>query len=127
MAFCYDCPRNVPELPYLSFANRKYKVTEKLNDPKLIVDPDEAGCYFMHWNACGAPTKILDNQTAFIIHFENLYEPRWEKTNDGLLKTGYDLDNKRMPLLRCDPNTIFNFSKIDTSKSHSNIKEVNKL
>ena len=44
MTFCYDCKVGEPELPFLSFAHRKYKITVKNNDPKLFIDPDRNGC-----------------------------------------------------------------------------------
>jgi hypothetical protein len=45
MAFCADCPKGEGELPYLSFTDRKYKKSERLRDPKLLVDPSQAGMY----------------------------------------------------------------------------------
>ena len=44
MTFCFDCKVGEPELPFLSFAHRRYKLTVKLNDPKLFIDPDRNGC-----------------------------------------------------------------------------------
>ena len=78
MAFCKNCDSSQPELPTLSFTNTHYKITEKLQHPKLIVNPDKAGCYLMHWSGCGDPTVTLKNETAFIVHFENLYDARWK-------------------------------------------------
>lgn len=45
MTFCYDCPNegNDGELNYLSFNDRKYKKNDRLRDPKLMVDPSQAG------------------------------------------------------------------------------------
>ena len=44
MTFCYDCKVGEPELPFMSFAKRRYKLSSKLNDPKLFIDPDRNGC-----------------------------------------------------------------------------------
>ena len=116
MTFCYDCPKaNEPELPHLSFTDRRYKITEKLNDPKILVDPNRSGCMVVHFSNCGVDRTLLSNETAYLIHFENLYNKRW--TNDSqdpyFNKVYYhafpDLDKRRMPLLQCDPQKIFDF------------------
>lgn len=87
----------------------------RLNDQKLIVNPDFVGCFILHWDGCGtglmtselpaAATgglELLFNQTAidnyqllyyqsaekdtavfpvttaYILHFENLFDIRWK-------------------------------------------------
>jgi hypothetical protein len=49
MTFCFDCPKSDDggELKYLSFTDRKYRKSEKLLSPKLLVDPSQAGMLIM--------------------------------------------------------------------------------
>jgi hypothetical protein len=114
MTFCYDCKPGEPELPQLSFTDRQYKVAEKLQHPKLFIDPNQNGCLLVHWSQCGAPEMTLKNDTAFILHFENLYKKRWtNSTQSGFGKIPLEpwpfMDKTRAPLLVCDPQRAYDF------------------
>lgn len=107
MAFCEDCPKDHDgELKYLSFTERKYKKSERLRDPKLLVDPSRAGCFIIHWSGCinqkftGNPSLHNVNESlAFISHFENMYTIRFDKD----LSKDIDL-NVEYPVVKyCDP------------------------
>ena len=114
MTFCYDCTPGQPELPQFSLTDRQYKVAEKLQHPKLFIDPNQNGCLLVHWSQCGVPEKSLSNETAFILHFENLYTKRWTNaTQSGFGKIPLDIwpfiDKSRVPLLTCDPQRAYDF------------------
>mmetsp|Transcript_5723 Transcript_5723/g.7941 ORF Transcript_5723/g.7941 Transcript_5723/m.7941 type:complete len:446 (+) Transcript_5723:46-1383(+) len=114
MTFCVDCKQNSPELPQLSFTDRRYKLTEKLQHPKLFIDPNENGCILVHWSQCGKPETRLSNETAYILHFENLYKKRWSNaTTMGFGRIPLDawpfMDKTRVPLMTCDPQRAYDF------------------
>jgi hypothetical protein len=48
MVFCADCPTGEPEQKYLSFTNQHYRKSERLNDPKLLIDPNKAGIFVIY-------------------------------------------------------------------------------
>ena len=111
MTFCREgCVKDKAELRYLSFSKSKYGMhPDKLSDPKLIINPDKVGCFIMHWAGCGDATEFLSNDTALILHFENLYDARW-KSDAYVMKNMTDLDLNRLPLMTCDPDRIHTFS-----------------
>ncbi|RYY88871.1 hypothetical protein EON63_01665 [archaeon] len=44
-----------------SFTHKDYiTITDRLRDPKLVVNPSRVGCYIVHWAGCGDPTKELN-------------------------------------------------------------------
>jgi hypothetical protein len=101
-SFCIDCPRDKPELKHLSFTKQRYTYSGKLNDPKLLVNPDKVGCYIVHWAGCGVPTHRLPIENIFLLHFENLYIARWHKSKEELLKDPQY--NVTQNVLACDPS-----------------------
>lgn len=113
MAFCVDCPRDKPELRYLSLTTYKFSIYEpKLMHPKLVVNPNKVGCYIVHWAGCGAETKMVPISDAYIIHFENIYTPRWNLTrNELLLKPAFNITKSASI---CDPG------KFDWKVANSN-------
>ena len=118
MTFCYDCTPGQPELPQFSLTDRQYKVTEKLDHPKLFIDPNQNGCLLVHWSKCGVRERFLSNETAFILHFENMYTKRWSNASQsGFGKIPLDIwpfiDKSRAPLLTCDPQRAYDFKNRD--------------
>lgn len=116
MAFCEDCPKDPEgELKYLSFTDRKYKKSDKLQHPKLLVDPTQAGCFMIHWSGCGSTTSKpawthhprayhVNDTLAFVSHFENMYFVRFEKD----ISKNIDL-NVEYPMMKyCDPGKQLN-------------------
>lgn len=74
---------------------------EKLNDPKLVVDPNEAGCYIVHWAGCGPDRHYMPINDSRILHFENMYFPRWQYSHE-LITNGLDLTASKVNTF-CDP------------------------
>ncbi len=103
MVFCASCNKDQSESESLSFRKQKYVLGGMLRDPKLVVDPNVAGCFIIHWAGCGGETKILDNFTAVVHHFENMYNRRWHHSKTQLAA---------MPRLQpteftfCDPSAL---------------------
>jgi len=103
MTFCTSCPRDRAELKQLSFSNSKYaEIKDKLQHPKLVVDPNAVGCYIVHWAGCGEETHVVPKEFAHISHFENLYTPRWRKSKEELEKEPLFVPTKAHQI--CDPS-----------------------
>ena len=94
-AFWSLTPYNATTHFLVNTTNNTYSLGEKLRDLKLIVNPDFVGCMIMHWAGCGTGVgdlsklsyksidnvRMIKNSTAYIAHFENLFDPRWTRAN----------------------------------------------
>ena len=102
MTFCSTCSDKQGELNHFSFRNTQYKIVrKKLDHTKLVVDPNQAGCYIVHWAGCGPRQYTYPIEEARILHFENLYIPRWKYSHSFIQDTDPLTPSKVN--LKCDP------------------------
>ena len=122
MSFCIDCPRDQAEIKLLNFNKNRYTVTDKLRDPKLLVNPNEVGCYIVHWAGCGKQTKVLPVDKVYLLHFENLYIPRWKKTVEELKKDKLFTNTKGT--LKCDPASVHFHGKLHHGRNTNGTRPI---
>lgn len=109
MAFCNSCDKSKEEIETMSLSQSEVMISSRpLAHPKLVVDPNKVGCYIVHWAGCGAQTRILPLEKAYILHFENLYQRRWKK--EFRLKMGNETVFQPSTIQKmCDP-TLYDWS-----------------
>jgi hypothetical protein len=61
----------------LSFSNGSYAMVDKEIQPKISIDPNAAGCVYVHVAlVSNRPTVLLDPNIAYLVHFENYFSVR---------------------------------------------------
>lgn len=80
MIFCDDCDSDKSEIMSMSLTkSRLVTNTIVLAHPKLNVDPNQVGCFIVHWSGCGFEAVNLPLDRVYITHFENLHQKRWSR------------------------------------------------
>jgi hypothetical protein len=82
---CADCGL-LPEISLPNIENRKFKMSERHIPAKVALNPNAAGCMFVHFSLCDRHSMIrLDSRIAFVVHFENLLEHRVDQNKIGFV------------------------------------------
>ncbi len=79
----------------------------------LCLDPNRVGCFIVHWAGCGDETRNVPIEKAHILHFENLYTPRWSEEARGAHGHEVNVTVGKMNTL-CDPG-VFDWKSMTPS------------
>ena len=82
---CVDCNVEMPDVFHETRAH-KWQDVGLLQDRKLFVNPDVAGCHWIHWATCSLKddkrpeVHVAPVETAFLAHYPNFFRHRIHAT-----------------------------------------------